>query len=517
MNIYNAKQTREIEAAVFSSGVSYLQMMEQAGQAVAEHVLNKNKEVSYKNKVVILCGRGNNGGDGLVVARRLCLEGWDVSVIFPGGISKTSDSVYMLEQLKQLSIFILDPSSSPDQEEICFSLIRSAQWIVDALFGIGFHGTIGDPYSRYIKAVEENSSATVVSIDIPSGAHCDTGCVQGPCIKAHHTITFFTYKPAHLIYPAAEYCGKVFVKPLFDIHALGQSISTSQYNFSFEEVKKWFPTRHANSHKGAFGKLLCLCGKVGMTGAAELSAKAAMRCGVGLTYLITPKDACSALSCKLTEPVLIPLDQSPEGTLSQQSIPAILEQLSSASACLIGCGMGDTLHTQDILEAVLQHAKCPVVIDADGINALSHHIDRIKQSTASIILTPHPGEMARLTGKPIAEIQANRLRTAKEFVQEFSVTLVLKGAGTIVATPDGRVWINSTGNPGMAKGGSGDVLAGMAAAFVAQGMEVREAAGAAVYLHGLVGDRCAQRFSQHAMLASDLIQMLPDIFLDLEK
>ncbi len=516
MNIYNAGQTRDIEAAIAASGVAYLQMMEQAGQAVAEHLLNRNKATPHKTKVVFLCGRGNNGGDGLVAARRLCLEGWDVSVIFPGGTSKTPDSMYMLEQLKTLSVSILDPSPSPDQEEFCFSLIQSAHWIVDALFGIGFHGILDEPYSRYIKAVGE-SCATVVSIDIPSGAHCDTGCVQGPCIQADDTVTFFTYKPVHLIYPAAQYCGKVFVEPLFYTQSLGESIPTAQHTLSFEEVKKWFPARHPNSHKGTFGKLLCICGKAGMTGAAELSAKAAMRCGAGLTYLMTPKDACAALSCKLTEPVLIPLDQSPEGTLSEQSLPAILEQLSSASACLIGCGMGDNIHTQTILEAVLQHAKCPVIVDADGINALSHHIDRVKQSTASIILTPHPGEMSRLTGKSTAEIQENRLQTAKEFVQQYPVTLVLKGAGTIVATPDGQTWINSTGNPGMAKGGSGDVLAGMIAAFVAQGMEVGKAAAAAVYLHGLAGDRCAQCFSQHAMLASDLIQMLPRVFLDLEK
>ncbi|BCI60379.1 NAD(P)H-hydrate dehydratase [Solibaculum mannosilyticum] len=516
MNIYNAKQTRQIEAAIAAAGTDYLQMMEQAGQAVARNILCQSTTNPDQTKAVILCGQGNNGGDGLVVARRLCQEGWEVSVVFPGGLSKTPDSIHMLERLKALSVSILDPLNSPNEKENAFSLIRSAHWIVDALFGIGFHGIIGEPYDEYIKAVEE-SKATVVAIDIPSGAHCDTGLVQGPCIQADHTVTFFSHKPAHLIYPAAQYCGKLKVEPLSFTHQMEASIETMQHTPVFEEVKNWFPSRHPNSHKGSFGKLLCICGKAGMTGAAELSAKAAMRCGAGLTYLMTPKDACTALSCKLTEPVLIPLSQSSEGTLSHQSIPTILEQLSSTSACLIGCGMGDNAQTQAVLDAVLQHAKCPVIIDADGINALSHHIDRLKEPTAPVILTPHPGEMSRLTGKSIAEIQENRLQTAMEFVQEYPVTLVLKGAGTIIALPDGHIWINSTGNPGMAKGGSGDVLAGMISAFVAQGIEVGNAVVAAVYLHGLAGDRGVQHFSQHAMLASDLISMLPGIFLDLEK
>lgn len=273
--------------------------------------------------------------------------------------------------------------------------------------------------------------------------------------------------------------------------------------------------RPENGNKGDFGRLMCVCGSEGMAGAAVMSAKAALRCGAGLVDVVLPRCIYPVVSSQLPEPVFTLLDNATDGKLSEESRASFTKSISNASACLIGCGLGKKADAREKVYVSLSKSDVPLVIDADGINIISENINILKTARAPVILTPHPGEMSRLLRASVSDVQANRKKYAVEFSTRHNVVLVLKGAGTFVAAPDGRLYENSTGNPGMAKGGSGDVLAGMVASFAAQGINPFEAAAAAVYLHGLAGDMCAEKLSQAAMLPTDIIDMLPGLFLQI--
>ncbi len=280
-------------------------------------------------------------------------------------------------------------------------------------------------------------------------------------------------------------------------------------------VRKMLRPRAAESNKGDYGRLLCVCGSEGMAGAAAMSAAAALRCGAGIVEVALPRTVYPIVAARLAEPVFTLTDTLPDGRLSPASGQALAAALSRASAVLAGCGLGRGPAARTALSLVLRDARVPAVLDADGINLAAQHIDELKTARAPLILTPHPGEMARLLKTTAADVQAHRREYALRFAAEYGVTLVLKGAGTLVASPEGRLYRNATGNPGMAKGGSGDALAGMIGSFAAQGIAPFEAAAGAVYLHGLAGDRCAARLSQTAMLPTDLIAALPELFLQI--
>ncbi len=282
-------------------------------------------------------------------------------------------------------------------------------------------------------------------------------------------------------------------------------------------LRSMLKPRAADSNKGDYGRLLCICGSEGMAGAAMMSIGAALRCGAGIVEAALPRSLYPVVAARLAEPVFTLLDLQPDGQLSPSSEISLRAAISRASAVLIGCGLGKSASARKELSLVLQNAEVPVVVDADGINLAAEHTDTIKAAEAPLILTPHPGEMARLMKTGAAEIQAHRRQVALGFAAEFGVTLVLKGAGTLVASPTGRLYRNTTGNPGMAKGGSGDTLAGMIASFAAQGIAPFESAAGAVYLHGLAGDRCAARLSQTAMLPTDMADALPELFLQIGK
>ncbi len=270
--------------------------------------------------------------------------------------------------------------------------------------------------------------------------------------------------------------------------------------------------RAADSNKGDYGRLLCVCGSEGMAGAASMSVSAALRCGAGLVEAALPEKIYPIVASRLAEPVFTILHPKPDGSTCEGDIESIRKSLHRASAVLIGCGLGKSTAAQAEVSLVLKESAVPVIVDADGINIVAEHIDLLHECRAPLILTPHPGEMARLLKTSVADVQSNRREMACRFAAEHNAITVLKGAGTLVASPDGRLYRNTTGNPGMAKGGSGDVLAGMVASFVAQGAEPFNAAASAVYLHGLAGDRCAASFSQTAMLPTEIVGMLPEIF-----
>ncbi len=280
-------------------------------------------------------------------------------------------------------------------------------------------------------------------------------------------------------------------------------------------LRSMLKPRPSESNKGDYGRLLCICGSEGMAGAAVMSAGAALRCGAGIVEVALPRSIYPIVAVRLPEAVFTLTDAGPDGTLPEAGFTALKAALSRASACLIGCGLGKSAAAHRAVSLVLKESKVPVVLDADGINIAAEHIDGLNTARGPLILTPHPGEMARLLKTTPADVQAHRELYARGFAAEHGVILVLKGAGTLVASPDGKLYKNTTGNPGMARGGSGDVLAGMVAAFAAQGFDPYQAACGAVYLHGAAGDRCAARLSQSAMLPTDLIAALPELFLEI--
>ena len=322
-------------------------------------------------------------------------------------------------------------------------------------------------------------------------------------------------KGKRILNPGTELCGEVSVAPIGISAALIEQQAAAVQVTEMADVVRAIKPREPESHKGSFGRLLCICGSTGMAGAAAMSISAALRCGVGLVDAALPRDIYPVVATQAQEAVYTLLDILPEGKYSVESRRSLEKSSSLCSAILLGCGLGVAPHTKALVEEVISGSRVPVILDADGINSILGHIDILKTTDVPLILTPHPGEMSRLMGKTVSEIQQNRVRYARQFAMDYAVTLVLKGAGTVIAAPDGSIWLNRTGNAGMAKGGSGDVLAGMLASFTAQGIPATAAAAVAVYLHGLAGDRCAAQLSQTAMLPTDLIAMLPKLFLEI--
>lgn len=506
--ILDSQATKDLEEAAVQAGASYLTLMENAGTAAARHM----SETVLGKHVAILCGKGNNGGDGFVVARHLSAVASKISVVLVQGNPVTESSEQMFRVLPH-QVEVLDWQTNPEQVR---TALYGSNIIVDAMYGIGFRGSLPEELVLLIEAIE-HSRATVFALDLPSGAVCDTGEVHGACISADETISFSVSKPAHFIEPAKSHCGTVSVVSVGIAEELLEKSQTNYFAMDRNSLGPLFHKRSANTNKGSYGTLLTLCGSMGMAGAAMLAAKAALRSGVGLADVALPENLYPIVASAVPEPIYTLLEQTPQGGVTEDSIHYLNEKILGASALLMGCGMGTGAYARSLVRRVLSCASVPLVLDADGINILAENIDILKTVRVPLILTPHPGEMARLLNTTAAEIQRHRLQYAKKFAMEHQVVLVLKGSGTIVAAPDGRVFLNDTGNPGMAKGGSGDVLSGMIASLAAQGVSPLLCAVYGVYLHGLAGDRCAKKYSERAMLPSDLIEELPLLFSEFKR
>lgn len=514
MLILNNAQTKKLEDnAVKEGGIEHIKLMENAGTSVFRFI---NDRLGVNNKsVAIVCGRGNNGGDGFAVAKRMFDGGAKVRILLALGDPTTDDASKLLKDSEQAGIKTISYVEEKDKLEFSKTLDAS-DIIVDAIFGVGFHGTVSDTLTEIIDMIN-SARGTVVSIDVPSGVDSDSGEVAGPCVRADYTVTFSTTKPGHVIYPAVDYCGHVHIATIgIDEHIINEQehhISTIEY----QSIRLFFQPRKNNTHKGTYGKLLNISGSMGMAGSATFSGKAAVMSGVGMVEMAVTKDIYPIVAANLIDPVYILLESNEQGTISAKSIPLILEKMKSATAVMIGCGLGKGEDVQELVEEIIRNAEVPVVIDADGLNAIKDNLSVLSEAKAPVIMTPHPGEMARLVGKTNDEVQSQRLEVASSFAMTYGVYLVLKGANTVFATPDGRIMINLTGNPGMSKSGSGDVLAGLMGSLLAQGMNPEDAAAAAVHIHGLAGDRAAEHYSQHSMTAMDIIMEFSDIFAEIER
>lgn len=508
MRIVTAEQMKKLERNASEAGLSYYDMMENAGIAAAESI--SAKIAPREKRVLVFAGKGNNGGDGFVVARLLAQAGANVKVVLVDGEPATGDAAANLRAVREQGLVTFHFTADAEQVK---GLLQNVDMIVDAIYGTGFHGTLCEPAKQAARAIN-GAIAAVFSLDLPSGINADNGELDEDAVRADFTVAFESLKPAHFIYPAAECCGAIVCADIGIPPACRTEVEQTFTHITDELVFYSIPHRAVNSNKGTFGKLLNISSCFGMTGAGKLSVLGAQRAGTGLVTLAAPRSVVATLAVSLTEAVLLPLAETEAGGISAGAALQLAAKLGESSTCLIGCGLGNTSDSAQVLEFVMKNANCPLLIDADGINALCGNINRLSERQAPTVLTPHPGEMARLLEISTDTLLANKVELGRGFAVKHGVVLVLKGANTLVFTPEGHTFVNTTGNSGLAKGGSGDVLAGMIAGLMAQGIPAGQSAFCGVYLHGKAADRCAARLSQTAMQPSDILTDLCGIFLE---
>jgi hydroxyethylthiazole kinase-like uncharacterized protein yjeF len=514
MKLVTPSQMRDIDAfAINELGIPGIVLMENAALKVFEQaadMLGGLNDLCGKN-VLLLAGKGNNGGDAFAVARHLHCKGAGVLVyLLSPRESVTGDARTNLDILDNLDINVVD--FSDDDNNKSYIVLKSgmlrADLIIDGIFGTGFKGEMEGTAEKVVRILN-TVETPILSIDIPSGLDGYTGKVTGSCVRADRTVTLCLPKKGLILNQGPEYSGELTVA---DIGIPDKAISHYKINIDLTEekhIKTFLPKRNQDSHKGDYGRVMIISGSTGMTGSGCLASKAALRVGAGLVYIGAPKSLGYYYSSHTIEPIVLALEDQGRGYLSDECIDLMLEEASKMDALAVGPGLSTKPGIFEIISALLKNCKVPLVLDADALNAIAHNTDILQEKASEIIITPHPGEMARLTKQTIAEIQENRIESARSFSQKWGVITVLKGSNTVVAMPDGYVSVNTTGNPGMSTAGSGDVLTGVIAGLLGQGLCPREAAIAGVYLHGMAGDMAAERLGQHGMIAGDITEQLP--------
>lgn len=515
MRILTSEQMKAVEKYAADFGMSYQRMMENAGSACARNIRNilERDNITGK-KIIVVCGKGNNGGDGFVIARKLAENGYKVCVLLASGYPSSAEATYMYKLALDLSIptiwFEADRAKA-------IKTIHSADIIVDAVFGFSFYGNLSEDMEYLFR--EMNSADGVrFSVDLPSGVYCDSGYYAKNCFKADYTVAISSLKPAHIIHPACDFCGDIIVASIGIPEESFSVASDCAYTYDRSDVRELFPVREATAHKGVFGHVLCICGSRNMPGAAVMCAGAALRSGVGLVTVAFPESAYIPIASKLTETLFWPLAENELGTLSSGCIRELEQNIGKYDSVVIGCGLGLNEDTRAVVKWVVENAHVPVIIDADGINAVAEDIDILQRARCSLVFTPHPKEMSRLVGEDIQVVMSGSVKCALDFAHKHNAVTVLKSANTIVAVPDSNsVYVNSTGNNGLSKGGSGDVLAGIMGGMAAQSFKLRDAVTVAVYIHGLAADSVAEKSSRSGMLPGDVIEELKTIYGIFEK
>jgi len=504
MKVVTAEQMRRIDRITIEErGVPGSQLMERAGTAVAEQVVERFEPDS----VAVVAGKGNNAGDGFVVARLLARQQIPATVFLLANPEEfRGDARAMYEaippEVEQVRVENIEP-------------LREAlpvyDAIVDAILGTGIQGPVRGLFGEAIEAINA-AQLPVVSVDIPSGLASDGGPIEGPVVRAAHTVTMGLPKLGMVVHPGVEYTGTVTVAALDFPDDLLNDPSIRLNLLTERMIAGLLPPRPLNGHKGTFGSVLIVGGSQGMTGAPVLAARAAMRSGVGLVFCAVAETLQPQVAARLVESLTIALPSSDGRSLDPNSLPRLVEEAKRMDVIALGPGVGLAEGTQQFVLQAVAEIALPMVIDADALNALVGHLDLLRSRRAPTILTPHPGEMARLTGLTTAQVQSDRIGVARKVAADYGVIAVLKGAQTIVAVPDGEAYINPTGNTGLAKGGSGDVLTGLIAGLLAQRIEALSAALCGVFLHGLAADCAADTIPPRAMIASDVTDHLPKAF-----
>lgn len=501
----NHKQMKAIDAySIQKVGIPSLVLMERAALSVAETVMETFSP--EQGRILSVCAMGNNGADGLAVARILALRGYRTAVLLMGKPEKATEEwkvqYHILEKLGIACTFLSDCN----REEMSEYIIKEKTAVlIDALFGIGLTREVEGGYADLIQAMND-SGIPIVSVDIPSGIDSDHGKIAGTGVKAWATVTFGYKKPGQIFYPGADYCGKLKVCEIgFAPEAL-QKAGYDAFGFTKRDLYKRVKPRPADSHKGTFGRILVIAGSETMAGAAVFSARAAYRMGCGLVKVHTVEDNRICMHQMLPEAILSVYRS--EAYEMQQ----LKQDCEWADVIVFGPGMGKGRHVHQILNHLLANCNCPMVLDADGLRVLAEHGDWYERLSEQMILTPHPGEMAALTGKSISDIQKAPVQAAQDFADQYGCICVLKGSRTIVAKKGIPCYLNTSGCSAMATAGSGDVLTGILAGFLAEGHNSMEAAAMGVFTHGLAGEAAAGKKGERAVMATDLIEALCDIW-----
>lgn len=508
MKVLTAEQMQAVDRrAIDEVGIPGVVLMENAGRRVAEEIVARYGSPGVQ-RALVLAGKGNNGGDGYVIARHLLDRDWDVlTLVFAEATEIAGDAAVYLKILANCGGQVVHVTSEEGFDAV-LEEIDDVTVVVDALFGTGLTKPVQGLLREAIGWMN-CQLCPVVAVDIPSGVDGATGRILGDAVNADLTVTFAFPKIGHVSYPGARHAGELVIA---DIGIPSQVIYETVADcllIDAAEARLLLPRRSQDGHKGTFGHLLVVAGSTGKCGAAVMTAESGLRGGAGLVTLACPVSVQPVVAARLTEVMTVPLADQ-DGELSLDALGSLLELLAGKRALVIGPGLGTGEGVCSLVRHLLEGSDVPLVIDADGINACCEQLSTREESVGrEIVLTPHPGEMSRLTGMSVAEIQSDRFRVARDFAVRHGVVLVLKGARTLVASPDGTVHVNATGHVGMASAGMGDVLAGLIGSLLAQGLAAKEAATLGVYLHGLAADRLLEPFGDAGLLATDVLYELP--------
>lgn len=507
MKIVSAAEMREIDRSTSERfGVPSLTLMENAGSAVAEFVLSQYPQAK---RIGVVCGKGNNGGDGFVVARKLIEAGREVLVLLladPGDLR--GDAAEMFKRVRKCPIV----AKSHDELAGAKRSLKEQQLLIDAILGTGFRPPVSGLYAEAIAALNA-SGLPVVAVDIPSGADADVvGEQTGAIARADAIVTFTAPRPAHVF-------GGLTGEPtvVAPIGSPDDAIRSSlQLNLiTPQDVAPLIGPRPRDANKGSFGHVLVIGGSLGKAGAAAMAGMSALRTGAGLSTIATPKSVLSTVAGFHPEVMTEACEETDAGTISLRALEyAHMDNLVKGKTVLaIGPGISRHAETSEFVRTVVQKYSTAIVLDADGLNAFEGVSEKLNGKGRGLVITPHPGEMARLTGLSIPQVQRDRIGISRSFAREHELIVVLKGHRTLIAQPDGEAWVNTTGNPGMATGGTGDILTGMVAGMIAQNpSRIVEAVAGAAYLHGLAGDIACETMGEQSLVATDLIKALPEAF-----
>jgi hydroxyethylthiazole kinase-like uncharacterized protein yjeF len=514
MRVLNTQQMREADRRTIDEvGIPSIVLMENAGrQAVA--AMEAAFEDLSTSHVGVVCGRGNNGGDGFVVARTLVQRGVETSVFLLGSVADVrGDARTNLEVLGRIGLTVVEITNAQEWE-LHFSEISRCELLVDAILGTGFHGQLSGLLETVVADIN-GLGVPIVAIDLPTGLSADTADVEGEAVEASMTVTLAAPKIPLVLPPADSHSGDLVIAdigiplPLLD-EVEGPYIEL----LTRERMRELVPARAADSHKGDFGRVLVIAGSLGRSGAAHLAAIGALRSGAGLVTVATPWSCLPIVAAMAPEYMTEGLDETASGTVDFGALDRVLD--FKADVIAVGPGLGQSPGTAAFVHGLLERAGVPLILDADALNAFTGDPDRLAgRDGVDVVITPHPGEMARLLNLSVEAVQHDRLRHATEFAATHRVHVVLKGHRTIVAGPDGRAFINLTGNSGMATGGTGDLLTGMIAAWFGQLLDAEAACKLAVYLHGTAGDLAEADEGEVALVAGDVAARLGDAVLEL--
>jgi len=513
MKILTAEQMRQTDRACIEAGTPASVLMENAGKRVAEETQTYLKKLAGQ-RILCLTGAGNNGGDGLVAARYLRDWGAEVSVYL---CSQRAADDENLKLVRENNITCVEAANDADFAQFD-GLLKPATCVIDALLGTGRMRPLEGVFKQVLEKVnkeKEKRNIAIIAVDLPSGMDADSGAVDPTCPYADVTVTLAFPKPGLYSFPGAERAGTIKIADIGIPKSLAEFSGTELLTSDW--AKGLLPKRPLNANKGSFGRVLASAGSINYIGAAYLACTGAQRVGAGLVTLATASSLQPILAAKLTEATYLPLPESQPGVISVEAADIISRQANGYDVLLLGCGLGQNPATIEYISSLILEKEVPLpILDADALNILPKIPNWWQWLTDDAILTPHPGEMSRLCGLPIDEIQADRLGITRRFAAEWHQTIVLKGAYTVIATTDGRCGISPFANPGLATAGTGDVLAGAIAGLAAQGVAPFDAACLGVYLHGEAGEMIKNMLGDTGMIASDLLQALPVVIKQLK-